>query len=180
MYVTESWPPNVERARDLLGPRGVKVIDISKSDDLPIPAGSLELVTSRHPVRPRWDWAHRVLRTGGHYIGQHVGPGSARELTEFFLGPLPDEPHTRDPQLEVAEAQRAGLTVTGLETARARMEFFDIGAVVWTLRKCVWWVPGFTVPRYLDKLEELDQLIRVNGSFVAYSTRHLIEATKAG
>lgn len=68
--------------------------------------------------------------------------------------------------------------MTDLKTARCRMEFFDIGAVVWTLRKCVWWVPGFTVARYIDKLYELDQLIRTHGSFVAHSTRHLIEATR--
>lgn len=178
MYVTESWPPNIERARELLELRGVIVIDTSTIDDLPIPEGSLDLVTSRHPIQPRWAWARRTLRAGGHYFGQHVGPESARELTEFFMGPLPDEPHRRDPQLEAAEAERAGLKVTDLKTARCRMEFFDIGAVVWTLRKCVWWVPGFTVARYLDKLQELDQLIRKNGSFVAHSTRHLIQATR--
>lgn len=178
MYVTESWPPNIDRARDLLGPRGVTVIDTSTIDDLPIPDGSLDLVTSRHPIRPRWTWAHRALRKGGRYFGQHVGPESARELTEFFMGPLPDKPHSRDPRLEAADAERAGLTVTDLKTARCRMEFLDIGAVVWTLRKCVWWVPDFTVPRYIDKLHELDQLIRTNQSFVAHSTRHLIEATR--
>ncbi len=58
------------------------------------------------------------------------------------------------------------------------MEFFDIGAVVWILRKCVWWVPDFTVDRYRTKLLELDGLIRDRGSFVAHSTRHLIEARR--
>jgi hypothetical protein len=58
------------------------------------------------------------------------------------------------------------------------MEFFDVGAVVWILRKCVWWVPDFTVNGYRDKLHELDKLIRRDGAFVAHSTRHLIEATR--
>lgn len=178
MYVTESWPPNVRRARELLEPRGVTVIDTTDLDDLPIPEGSLELVTSRHPVRPRWGWAYRVLREGGHYFGQHVGPGSATELSEFFLGPLPDGPNGRDPQQETAEAERAGLAVIDLRTARCRMEFFDVGAVVWILRKCVWWVPGFSAHAHLDKLVELDRLIRSNGAFVAHATRHLIEAKR--
>lgn len=178
LYVTESWPPNVAAARELLEPRGATVIDTSTIDELPIPDGSVDLVTSRHPVQPRWEWARRVLRAGGHYFGQHVGPESARELYEFFLGPLQDSPHDRDPQREAAAAERAGLTVTDLRTARCRMEFFDIGAVVWILRKCVWWVPDFTVPGYLEKLHELDELIRTNGTFVAHSTRHLLEATR--
>jgi SAM-dependent methyltransferase len=178
MYVSEGWAPNARRARELLGPRGVTVIETSGIDDFPIPDGSLDLVSSRHPIEPQWALAHRVLRKGGHYVGQHVGPESARELIEFFVGPLSDGRHGRDPQLEVADAERAGLTVTDLQTARCRMEFFDVGAVVWILRKCVWWVPDFSVNGYLDKLHELDGLIRRDGAFVAHSTRHLIEATR--
>ena len=58
------------------------------------------------------------------------------------------------------------------------MEFFDIGAVVYILRKCVWWVPDFSVERYADTLRRLDALIRTDGPFVAHSTRHLIEAVR--
>jgi hypothetical protein len=32
------------------------------------------------------------------------------------------------------------------------MEFYDVGAVVWILRKCVWWVPDFSVERYRVEL----------------------------
>lgn len=58
------------------------------------------------------------------------------------------------------------------------MEFYDIGAVVWILRKCVWSVPDFSVKRYHDKLLQLDQQMRRDGPFVAHSTRHLIEAQR--
>jgi hypothetical protein len=115
---------------------------------------------------------------GGHYFAQHVGPASAFELIDCFLGPLPNQPSPRDPYREAAAAERVGLTVTDLRTARCRMEFFDIGAVVWILRRCVWWVPDFSVARYRDKLAELDRLMRHEGSFVAHSTRHLIEAQR--
>jgi SAM-dependent methyltransferase len=156
----------------------VTVADTSTADGLPFPDESFDLVTARHPVRPAWSEIHRVLRAGGHYFAQHVGPGSAFELIEFFLGPLPENRRARDPEREAADAERAGLTVTDLRTARCRMEFFDIGAVVWILRKCVWWVPDFTVPRYRDKLGELDAVIRRDGSFVAHSSRHLIDAER--
>ncbi|MEO6955638.1 MAG: hypothetical protein ABI137_02755 [Antricoccus sp.] len=45
-------------------------------------------------------------------------------------------------------ARAAGLVVTDLRTARCRMEFFDVGAVVWILRKYVWWVPDSSVANY--------------------------------
>ena len=59
------------------------------------------------------------------------------------------------------------------------MEFFDIGAVVYFLRKGIWMVPGFTVAQYRDRLRELDQQIRRDGSFVEHSSRFLIEARKS-
>lgn len=175
MCVTETWAPNAERARDLLGSRDVEVYQ-ADGDNLPFPDASFDLVTSRHPVKPVWREIHRVLMPGGVYFAQHVGPASAFELIEFLLGPLPQQRHGRDPRHEAAAAEEAGLTITDLRTARCRMEFFDIGAVVWILRKCVWWVPDFSVGRYHDKLVEIDALIRSEGSFIAHSTRHLIEA----
>jgi SAM-dependent methyltransferase len=178
MCVTESWPPNAQRARELLGPRGVEVHETDPHASFPFPDESFELVTARHPVSPHWPEIRRVLVPGGHYFAQHVGPASAFELIEFFLGPLREERLGRDPSREVARAEEAGLTVTDLRTARCRMEFFDIGAVVWVLRKCVWWVPGFSVERYRGKLLELDRLIRREGRFVAHSTRHLIDARR--
>lgn len=174
MAVTEGWPPNAERARNLLGSRGVQVVE---TDDgpLPFPDQSFELVTARHPVRPDWDEIRRVLLPGGHYFAQHVGPGSAFELIEFFLGPLPDERRGRSPDREIAEAERAGLVLEDLKTARCRMVFHDVGAIVWILRKCVWWVPGFSVVQYEDKLRALDKQLRTGQPFVAHSTRHLID-----
>lgn len=178
MCVTEGWPPNARRARALLGPRGVEVHETALDGPLPFPDESFELVTARHPVRPAWDEIRRVLLPGGQYLAQHVGPGSAFELIERFVGPLPEQPRARDPRTEVADAERAGLAVTDLRTTRCRMEFYDIGAVVWTLRRCVWWVPDFSVARYRDTLLELDDEIRRTGSFVAHSTRHLVEARR--
>lgn len=176
MCATEAWAPNLLRARRLLGPRGVEVVE-AKSSALPFADATFELVTSRHPVRPEWSEIARVLVPGGIYLAQHVGPRSALELIEWFVGPVPGPP-ARDPVVEAGDASSAGLDVVDLRTARCRMEFYDIGAVVWILRKCVWWVPDFTVERYDAALRSLDALIRRDGVFVAHSTRHLIEARR--
>ncbi|GAA1153350.1 class I SAM-dependent methyltransferase [Ornithinicoccus hortensis] len=180
MVVTESWPPNAQRARELLGPRGVRVVETRPGAPLPFRDGTFDLVTARHPVAPDWAEIHRVLRPGGHYFAQHVGPGSAFELIEYFLGPLPEERRGRDPRRETAQAEGVGLEVVGLGTARCRMEFFDVGAIVWILRKCVWWVPDFTVERYEDALRALDRMMRGGQPFVAHSTRHLLDLRRPG
>ncbi|WP_030528562.1 class I SAM-dependent methyltransferase [Phycicoccus jejuensis] len=178
MVITESWPPNVERARETLGPRGVRVVQTTDGAPLPFPDRSFDLVTARHPVRPDWPEIHRVLRPNGLYLAQHVGPASAFELIEHLLGPLPEQRRGRDPRREASDAEAAGLTVETLRTARCRMEFHDIGAVVWILRKCVWWVPDFGVDRYERQLRELDAGMRAGRPFVAHSTRHLIAARR--
>lgn len=180
MVVTELWPPNAQRAREILGPRGVHVVETLPDEPLPFPDSTFDLVTARHPVMQNWREVHRVLRPGGRYFAQHVGPASAFELIEYFLGPLPQERAGRDPHREADTARAAGLTVDTLMTARCRMEFFDIGAVVWILRKCVWWVPGFTVERYGEQLRSLDAQMRAGQPFVAHSTRHLIDARRQG
>jgi SAM-dependent methyltransferase len=180
MVGTESWPPNIARATALLRPRGVAVV--ADPDEPPLPFGdaAFDLVTSRHPVTVWWAEIARVLRPGGSYLAQHVGPASVFELVEFFLGPQPAEVHNgRHPDHARRDATAAGLEVVDLRTARLRIEFHDVGAVVWFLRKVIWMVPGFTVAAYRDRLRALHELIEAEGPFVAHSARYLIEARKS-
>ncbi|WIV61936.1 class I SAM-dependent methyltransferase [Amycolatopsis nalaikhensis] len=176
MAATESWPPNVARASARLRPRGVVVV---ATEGIPFGDNVFDLVSSRHPVTTAWAEIARVLRPGGSYFSQQVGPASVFELVEFFLGPQPEEARSsRHPDHAVAAATEAGLEVVDLRHERLRTEFFDIGAVVYFLRKVIWMVPGFTVERYRDKLRELHEKIERDGPFVAHTTRFLIEARK--
>ncbi|MFE7312679.1 class I SAM-dependent methyltransferase [Streptomyces sp. NPDC057555] len=179
MAATESWPPNVAKATALLHPLGAVVV--ADGDEPPLPFGdaAFDLVTSRHPVTVWWEEVARVLRPGGVYLSQQVGPASVFELVEYFLGPQPEEVRSaRHPEDARRRAEAAGLEVVDLRCESLRTEFFDIGAVVYFLRKVVWMVPGFTVEQYRERLRELDLLIRREGAFVAHTTRFLIEARK--
>jgi SAM-dependent methyltransferase len=181
MAATESWPPNLLRATELLHPRGVVVVADANVPPLPFAANAFDLVTSRHPVAVWWPEIARVLRPGGTYVSQQVGPESAFELSEFFLGRLPEASYrSRRPDEARASAETAGLTVVDLRFERSRMEFFDVGAIVWILRRCVWWVPGFTVDRWHDRLLAMHEQIERDGAFVAHSSRFLLEARKPG
>lgn len=173
---TESWAPNLARARAVLGPRGVTVVADRDEPPLPFVDKVFDLVVSRHPVCAWWVEIARVLAPGGTYLSQEVGPGSVFELVEYFFGPQSSE--GRDPVRAKAAAEAAGLDVVDLRTARLRTEFYDIGAVVYFLRKVIWMVPGFTVAAYRARLRDLHDQIQAEGPFVAYTTRFLIEARR--
>lgn len=180
MAATESWPPNLVRATRLLGPRGVVVVSDPDEPPLPFADGAFDLVLSRHPATVWWGEIARVLCPGGSYLAQHVGPGSNWELVEYFLGPQPAARSRRDPAAESAAARASGLDVIDVRTARLRVEFRDVGAVVYFLRKVVWTVPGFTAGRFRERLREQHEQIEARGPFVSHSTRTLIVARKPG
>ncbi|WP_217198445.1 class I SAM-dependent methyltransferase [Streptomyces buecherae] len=178
MAATETWPPNAAKATRLLHPRGVVVVAGPDEPPLPFADDAFDLVTSRHPTTVWWEEIARVLRPGGTYLAQHVGPASVWELVEYFLGPHPEARRKRHPDDESAAARAAGLEIVDVRAERLRMEFLDVGAVVYFLRKVVWTVPGFTVDRYRDQLRALHERIEADGPFVAHSSRTLIEARK--
>lgn len=99
-------------------------------------------------------------------------------IAAFFHGPGPRGAVDRDPGLARTEAERAGLEVADLRTAELKMEFFDVGAMVYFLRKVVWFAPDFTVEKYRDRLKALHEKIQSDGPFTACSRRFLIEARK--
>jgi SAM-dependent methyltransferase len=179
MAATESWPPNLAKATRLLRPRGVVVVADPDEPPLPFAAEAFDLVTSRHPVRAHWPEIARVLEPGGTYLSQEVGPRSVAEVTEFFMGPQPEKAlSSRHPDFARTGAEKAGLEVVDLRYEELRTEFFDVGAMVYFLRKVIWIVPGFTVEHHRDRLRTLHEQIQAEGPFTATTTRFLIEAHK--
>ena len=175
---TESYPPNIAVAAERLRSRGASLVcPDTKGERLPLRSGTFELVTSRHPITTWWDEIARVLRPGGHYLSQQVGPYSVRDLTDYLMGPTPGG-SARDPGAAAAAAERGGLVVTTLRQERPRTEFYDIGAVVYFLRVVVWIVPDFSVARYRDRLRALHEQIVRDGAFATTASRFLIEARK--
>jgi SAM-dependent methyltransferase len=177
LVATESWPPNVAVAARNLRPLGASVVAAADAPALPFRDATFDLVVSRHPVRTWWDEIARVLRPGGTFLSQQIGAGSNRQLSEAMMGPLPP-PQRQHPEQVAAAAEAAGLRVVDLRAESLRAEFFDVGAVVYFLRKVIWTVPDFTIERYERQLRAVHDRIRADGSFVSHPKRLLIEAVK--
>jgi SAM-dependent methyltransferase len=178
MVATESWPPNAALATALLHPRGVVVVATGDESTLPFADEAFDLVTSRHATVVRWREIARVLRPGGSYLAQQIGPATMRELFEFFLGPQPAKWAELEPDTQTARARAAGLEVVQMRMERLRSEFFDVGGIIYFLRKVIWTVPDFSVERYRERLHAMHERIETDGVFVAHATRLLVEARK--
>lgn len=175
---TEGFPPSLAVAAPRLRSRAVHLVVTSQTrPGLPFADGTFDLVISRHPVTVWWQEIARVLRPGGTYFAQHVGPRSLRSLSEALMGPLP-ESADRDPEVERPAAEAAGLVVRTMRVERPRTAFSDIGAVVYFLRLVPWIVPGFTVARYRAQLQQLHDTIQRDSPFHTTAARTLVEATK--
>ena len=178
LAATESWPPNVAVARRTLAPFGVVVVEAAERDRLPFEDESFDLVSSRHPTVKDWAEIYRVLKPDGIYFSQHIGAGTNSELADFFLGP---QSIRDDQRLEasVREARLAGLEVIDAREESLPVAFFDVGAVVYFLRKVIWTVPDFSVEKYRERLRHLHERIELDGPFVSHSQRILFEARKS-
>jgi hypothetical protein len=75
-------------------------------------------------------------------------------------------------------ASSVGLEVIDLKEESLPIHFFDVGAVVYFLRKVIWTVPDFSIEKYRKRLLEMHEHIERSGSFQSHSQRFLIEAKK--
>jgi SAM-dependent methyltransferase len=167
----------VKRATALLQPLGVLVVADPDEASLPFADAAFDLVSSRHPATVHWSEIARVLKPGGTYFAQHVGDRANVEITEYFLGPF-ERSDRRDHAVEAQQARAAGLEVVECRNERLRLEFFDVGAVVFFLRKVIWIVPDFTVDRHRQGLRGLHDQIERDGVFHSTTSRTLFEARK--
>ena len=172
LVATDAYAPNVTIAAERLP-------HVVANDDhaLPFRDASFDLVTCRHPIVAWWTEIARVLAPGGTYFAQHVGYGSVREVTEWFI-PGQEVSMARHPDTARRDATAAGLDVVDVRYEELPMAFDDVAAVIYFLRLVIWIVPGFTVERYRDRLHALHDHIAAYGPFAATSTRFLIDATK--
>jgi hypothetical protein len=127
-------------------------------------------------VTTPWEEISRVLARGGLVVSQQVGAGSNRELIDFMMGPQLVH-QARNATRHVRLATAAGLRVTNLQQETLAVAFYDVGAIVYFLRKVLWTVPDFSVERYRSRLAAMHEQISREGKFVCHSERFLIEAT---
>jgi len=173
-FATEAYPPNVPIARARLEPLGVKLLEVSSENGLPFEDGFFELVIDRHES---FDAAEvfRILKPGGLFVTQQVGPQNDKEISELFQ--VKSSYHWTL-EIELAELEDAGFRIVRTKDELHKSAFSDVGALVYFLKAVPWEVPGFSIERNDVQLRSIHALIQADGRFEVTSHRCLIEATR--
>lgn len=176
-YATESYVPNVEVAKRRLEPLGVKVVKTKMGGPLPFGNRTFDVVIDRHEDYSASE-VFRLLRKGGTFITQQVGPKNNGSLYRS-LGLHGVATITWNQCKAVKELDGVGFDIEDQREALAVTRFYDVGALVYYLKAIPWEVPDFSVKRYFDVLKRLNQIVLRKGYVETERDRCLIVARKA-
>lgn len=176
-YATEGYPPNIPIATQRLRPLGVQVVPVEDEHNLPLPDAMFDLVINRHEY---YDPAElrRVLKPGGIFLTQQVGPRNCVELNQYLEATVDANLAHWKLKLEKETLEQTGFSILQSHEQIMESNFYDIGAVVFYLKVIEWQVEGFSVEKYEHRLRDMHQLIEHQGAFYASEHRFLIEAKK--
>jgi SAM-dependent methyltransferase len=176
-YATESYAPNVEVAKRRLEPLGVKVMRTKAGGPLPFESNTFDVVIDRHEEYSAPE-VFRVLRKGGTFITQQVGPKNNGSLYRS-LGLHGVATIAWNQREAVKELEGVGFDIKDQREALAVTRFYDVGALVYYLKAIPWEVPDFSVKRYFGVLKRLNQFVLRTGYVETEKHRCLIVAKKA-
>jgi len=172
---TEGLPANIPIARRRLEPLGVKVFAIDESGEIPFSDEEFDLLLNRHSAYDERE-VFRVLTKGGRFLTQQVGGDNLRDLIREFNV----EPQFKDWTLGVAKQrlEEAGFKITQAEDWSGKVEFNDVGALVYFLKSIPWIVKDFSIDNYLPVLEKFQSKINAGESLVFTNARFIVLVEK--
>lgn len=173
---TEGYKPNVEVARKRLEPLGVEVVEVDESGKLPFTDDEFDLVLNRHSAFDENE-VFRILKPKGIFLTQQVSGENLKDLLrEFEIISKFEDKWTL--KIAVERLKKVGFAVTQTKKWQGKLEFNDIGALVYYLKAIPWCVPGFSVDTHKKYLEKLQKRLEKEKILSFTQVRFLIQAKK--
>ncbi len=178
VFATEAYPPNIPIARKNLEPLGIKLIEKEENDNLNFDKNSLSLIINRHDNYNPSE-LYNILKPNGFFITQQVGELDNIELNHFF------KDNSRDNNKwclknAVDELKKAGFSIFINREQFVPTLFTDIGAITYYFKAIQWQIPGLDIEdkRTIQKLKEMDKIMREKGGYITNQHRFFIIAYK--
>ena len=178
VVATEDYSPNLALARQRLEPHGIQIypVELTRTASMPFENDEFDLVINRHSGLNCHEVA-RILSTGGTFLTQQIHGLWAQDLLAFF-GAKPQWPDST-PDMYIACLQNAGLTITQHDKWQGKLQFRDIGALVFYLHAVPWLVPDFSVEKHLETLFTLQKQLEHDEILTYEARKYMILADKS-
>ncbi|MBI2232347.1 MAG: methyltransferase domain-containing protein [Candidatus Aenigmarchaeota archaeon] len=174
---TEGYKPNYLIAKRKLEPLGVRVIKCENSEktEMPFRNKEFDLVLNRHDAFNIKE-VFRTLKEKGAFLTQQVGGGNLEDLIKEF-GAVS---HYKSLTLNTIkkQAKDAGFVIHEAKQWKGKIEFKDVGALVYYLKAIPWIVEDFNADRNLSQLMKLQNKLDKGKKLVFTEVRFLIHAVK--
>jgi len=176
-YVTEAYVPNLELCRNTLSPLGITVAQTFADDKLPFENEKFDFIINRHESFDLTE-VNRTLKHGGYFFTQQVSNHNFYELMSLMNEKEAEyyDSHTIEKYAETLA--QLGFQVIIKDEIKYPIEFFDVGAVIFIAKACVWNFPDFSVETHFDKLCEIQREIDKNGYYQVSGGRFLLASRK--
>jgi ubiquinone/menaquinone biosynthesis C-methylase UbiE len=173
---TEGYPPNYIIAKKRLRSLNVKVIKFSNSltRKMPFKKEEFDLILNRHDAFNSNE-LFRILQNNGIFLTQQVEEKNFADLMKVF-GSKPKWKNTLKSNLQTLE--KSGFTIKISKEWKGKIEFRDVGSIVYLLKSVPWIVEGFSVEKYLKQLQMLQDRLDKKGVLAFTKSNFLIKAQK--
>lgn len=174
IIATETYTPNISLAQNKLKPLGIKVVKVNNNSKLPFKNGGFDLVLNRHSDFNAQE-IYRILKPDGIFITQQVSSNDLFDLKKEFKRKI-----TANWNLEKAirEVKQAGFIIKDKAAWQGKIEFKDVGALIYYFKSIPWIIEGFSVDKYLPVLNKLQQKINNRQKLSFTKARFFIKAQK--
>jgi len=176
VVATEGYTPNYIIAKKRLESLNVKVIKFSNSltRKMPFKNEEFDLILNRHDAFNSNE-LFRILQNNGIFLTQQVGENLWDLMKEFNVKPMF---HRWNAEIARKQLKDAGFKIEEYRKWKGKVEFRDVGAMVYFLKVVPWIVKNFSIDKYLSVLEKLQEKIDSGKKLVFTEGRFLIKARK--
>lgn len=175
--VTEAYPPNFALCRKKLQPLGIDVRQIINDDDLPFDDNCFDIIINRHEAYDV-DEISRILKLNGIFITQQVGGKNNNSLSNRLIDNFIPQFPNHNLSNRINDLEKAGFKTVFAKEEFPKVEFSDIGAVVYLAKIIKWEFPGFSVERCFDRLYDMYGDFLKGDKIITYQHRFVIVAYK--
>lgn len=161
VYATEGYAPNIPIAEKRLTEKNFILKPIKHNGEIPFSDGFFDIIINRHGSYKPGE-LQRTLKKGGIFITQQVGGLNGIDINMAFETKTMD--HIEWSLIKNIEMFRdAGMEISETGENIGKMRFNDVGAIVYYLKCIPWQIKDFSIEKYYNKLEIINDIIKKNG-----------------